>query len=375
MGIRYRRATALVLSLVLAGCTTPRGAGFESEVLAASKVPDPNAPDGQKVADFTVHPVTRDSLAALAGWPATGLRSYSWIPRREQPASMIIAPGDSVNVHVWDTEDNSLLAGPGERVANLQNVRVSPSGSVFLPFVGEMKISGMAPETARARIEERFLSSIPSAQVQLSVAPGRENTANLVSGVANPGVYPLIDRNTTLLTLLAQGGGVQPSLKNPQIRLMRGSAIHGVSVQRLFEDPSLDTTLQGGDRVIVEEDKRYFLSLGAAGTEAMHLFPKDQVSALDAMSLMGGLEENTANPKGILILREYPATAIRSDGSGPSQPRIVFSIDLTTADGLFSAGRFAIMPGDLVYATESRVTSARTVLGILGSVSGLTARF
>ena len=306
MGIRYRRTTALVLSLLLTGCTTPRGAGFESEVLSASKVSDPQNPTGEKITDFTVHAVTRDSLPALATWPAIGERSYSWIPRRAQSASMIIAPGDRVNVRVWDTEDNSLLAGPGERAANLQDVQVSPSGAVFLPFIGEMKISGMSPETARARIEERFLTSIPSAQVQLSVEPGRANTANLVSGVANPGVYPLIDRDVTLLSLLAKGGGVQNAMKNPQIRLMRGNAIHGVSVERLFEDPSLDTTLQGGDRIIVEEDKRYFLSLGAAGNEAMHPFPKDRVSALDAMSLMGGLEDNTANPKGILIRPGWP---------------------------------------------------------------------
>ena len=48
--------------------------------------------------------------------------------------------------------------------------------------------------------------------------------------------------------------------------------------------------------------------------------------------------------------------------------------DLTTADGLFSAGEFRILSGDLVYATESPVTSASTVFGILGSALGLAAR-
>jgi polysaccharide export outer membrane protein len=209
--------------------------------------------------------------------------------------------------------------------------------------------------------------------VQLQVLQGRANAANLVSGVAKPGVYPLPDSDYTLLSLLAEGGGVEQGLKNPQVRLMRGGSVYGISVSRLFGDPGLDTTLRGGDRVIVEEDSRYFLSLGAAGSEALHVFPKDQVSALDALSLIGGVQDSRANPRGILILREYPRTALRKDGRGPGQERVVFTLDLTSADGLFSAGRFAVLPGDLVYATESRLTSAKTVFGLIGSVLGIAA--
>jgi polysaccharide export outer membrane protein len=44
---------------------------------------------------------------------------------------------------------------------------------------------------------------------------------------------------------------------------------------------------------------------------------------------------------------------------------VVFALDLTSADGLFSAGEFNIQPGDLVYATESPVTTVQTVFSIL----------
>ena len=50
---------------------------------------------------------------------------------------------------------------------------------------------------------------------------------------------------------------------------------------------------------------------------------------------------------------------------------MVFTIDLTTADGLFSAGQFRIQPGDLVYGTESPVTQARTIFGLIGSAFGV----
>lgn len=365
------RALVVGCSIALTGCTLPRGAAIEAEVLAAQNA-DPAT--GQ-VSDFTVYAINSASLALLQDWPATGAQGYDWIRRQAQPASLLIAPGDTLSVTVWDAEENSLIAGPGQRVAQLQDAQVSAEGSVFLPFVGLLRVQGMSASTAREQIEARYGQTIPSAQVQVQVTPGRANTASLVAGVSAPGVYPLADRDVTVLGLLSLGGGVLPGLLNPQIRLFRGTDIYGTSVARLYADPALDTTLTGGDRVIIQAEDRYFLSLGAAGSEALHLFPKDQVSALDALSIIGGIAEARADPQGILILRQYPQAAVRpAPAAGPPQPRVVFTIDLTSADGLFSAGRFAIMPGDLVYATESPITSATTILGLLGASLGIVAR-
>jgi polysaccharide export outer membrane protein len=368
---RIIRLVAILTCLAATACNAPRGAGFESEILRQNR----KGEDGAALpADFAIYPVTGASVPEVSRWQRLGPRSYRWIKRQAQPASLIIAPGDLISVQVWDTETNSLLASAGQRVTNLSDMKVSSSGSVFLPFVGEMRLEGMSPQSARARIEERYIAAIPSAQVQVSVKPGRANTADLVSGVARPGVYPLEDRDVSLLSLIAMGGGVQDSMKNPQVRLFRGREVYGISMDRLFEDPGLDTTLAGGDRVIVEPEQRFFLSLGAAGSEAEHIFPRDQISALEAMSIIGGVSDDRANPKGILVLREYPASAVRTDGKGPPQSRMVFTMDLTTADGLFSARNFEIMPRDLVYVSESPVTTTRTILGLIGSALGIANR-
>lgn len=361
---RRGRLTAILLCIALGACSTPRGAGFEAEVLAASEIGDA----GEAIYDFEVHAVTRDTLPVLSRWPSAGTtRSYSWIDARPQAASPLIAAGDMLQVVIWDAEENSLLTSPGQRVAQLQDVTVGSDGRIFIPFVGEMRIAGMAPGTARTRIEEELVRTVPSAQVQVNVVQGRSNTANLVSGVNRPGVYPLPDRNTSVLALIAEGGGVQGSLANPQVRLFRGSDVYGTSIAKLFENPGLDTVLRGGDRVIVEAEERFFLSLGAANTQSVHLFPRDHVTALDALAIVGGVEETRADPQGILVLRNYPSRALRRDGSGPGMDRVVFTLDLTSADGLFSAGQFHIESGDLVYATESPLTTARTIFGLIGS--------
>ena len=373
--ISLRALSSIFLFVLVAACSSvPRGAGFQSEVLAASNAGELTGED--PVYDFAVLEISRDILPTLVNWPQNGARNYRWINRKIQPASSIIAPGDVLDVAVWDAEENSLLTSAGQRVARLQAIAVNSDGRIFIPFVGNMKVSGMSPQTAREQIETHLIATIPSAQVQISVVPGRANTANLVGGVNAPGVYPLPDRDYTLLSLVAQGGGVRSNIKSAQVRLMRGPVVYGISLERLYADPKLDTTLIGGDLVVVEEDDRYFLSLGATGSEALHNFPKDRVTALDALAIVGGVSDARGDPQGILILREYAMSAVRPDlSSGPPQTRVVFTMDLTTADGLFSAAKFDVQSGDLVYATENPVNAAQTVLSIFGSVLGIAKRF
>ena len=360
------------LALLLAACgTMPRGAGLQSEVLQESQAAGRSAVKDALPSDFAVEAITRDKLNLYDGWPARAQgRGYSW-PKGQGRAAVTIAPGDTLTVSVWVSEDNSLITGPGQRVAALPPAVVSPSGQIFLPYAGQIDVGGRSQEKARSLIEEAYAAVTPSAQVQLVAQSGRQSSASVVSGVANPGAFPLIDSGTTVLDMLAQAGGVPDAVKNPQLRLQRGDTTFGTALKSVFQDTEMNIPVQGGDRIFVEKDARYFLALGAAGSKAQHYFPQDRVSALDALSIIGGLQDARANAQGILILRSYAPGDVRADGSGPRHTRTIFTIDLTSADGLFSAGEFRIQPGDLVYVTESPLLGARNVLALIGSVFGL----
>lgn len=356
-----------LLALALAGCTLPRSAPMQREILAGSE---------KETRNIQVVSVSRGNLAALAswpkppqagpsfsGWPGGGVRGH---------ASSAIAAGDVLTVTIWDNEENSLLATAAQKSVQLTEVTVGNDGSVFLPYVGSINVRGLTPDQARERLQTGVEAVLPTAQVQVSVKQGRLNTVDLVGGVGRAGSYPIPDRNFSVLSLISQGGGVNTSLQNPIVKLVRGGRSYGISVARLFAQPSLDVSLTGGDKVIVEDDPRYFLALGAAGKQSTVPFPQDEVSALDAVTMMGGVSASRANPRGVLILREYAGNQVRLDGRGPDRPRVVFTVDLTTADGLFSARNFSIAHGDLVLATESPVTSTRTVFGLVGQIFGLS---
>ncbi len=86
--------------------------------------------------------------------------------------------------------------------------------------------------------------------------------------------------------------------------------------------------------------------------------------------MIGGLAESRANLKGVLVLRDYPASAIRHDGKGPEMKQVIFTFDLTSADGLFAARKFKINPNDAILATESPVNVTRKVLSLVGAIFG-----
>ncbi|MFN3647740.1 MAG: polysaccharide biosynthesis/export family protein [Gemmobacter sp.] len=361
-----KRLLPALLVLALAGCNLPRGAAMQGEILRGAQ---------SEQRDFQVVAVTRDTVEALSAWPLppqAHLSHAAW-PQGglRSPDSAAIAAGDKVAITIWDNEENSLLTTATQKSAQLTEAPVAGDGTIFVPYVGKVAVRGLSPDQAREKVQEALAGALPSAQVQVAVTPGRQNTVDLVGGVAKAGSYPIPDRSFSVLSLLSQGGGVTPSLQNPIVKLVRGGRAYGISVERLFAQPALDVSLRGGDKVIVEDDPRQFLALGATGKQSTIPFSQDSISALEAVSLIGGVNATRANPKGVLILREYAKQQVRSDGRGPDRARVVFTVDLTSADGLFSARNFQIASGDLVLATESPVTSTRTVFGLIGQIFGL----
>lgn len=363
MRLFMRFCFVLFMSLSLTGCSLPRGAALMQEVVRETKADSPS---------FQVIEVTRAELTTLAHWPRAPRQTKTYWPKASKgPASSTIRAGDTVDLIIWDSNDNSLITSPGQKSTEMRGLTVSPSGAIFVPYLDDVVISGMTANDARRNIQTRLTEISPSAQVQLILKQGLQNSVDMVSGVVTPGTYPLPSRNYSILSLLSQGGGIDKSLRNPLVRLLRGSKTYSIRAETLLSDQSRNILLQGGDTIIVREDDRYFTALGATGSEKIVYFDKEAITAMEALSMLGGLSDARANLKAVLVLREYPAQQVGTGRTSPDLPYVVFAFDLTNADGLFAARSFDIQPGDTVLATESAVNAARALFGLIGSAFGL----
>lgn len=365
MLLKFRVILLLGCALALASCTVPSGAALQSSVVSAGSGENPS---------LQVVPVSRSNVSMLAEWPTTGWSGrYNWLSASRGPDSALIQTGDTLQIAIWDTQENSLLATPESRVSSVPPTQVSASGTIFMPYVGEVTVRGLTAEAARTRLQEALADIAPTAQVQLTVEQGRNNAVDMASGVGAPGRYMLESRNTSILSVISEAGGINPALRHPLIVLQRDGRRYETRAEDLLNDPQRDILLRGGDRIAVVEDDRNFNALGAAGQQRVIYFEEESITAMQAVSKMGGLLASRANPKGLLVLRDYTQELREPFAAGPHMDQVVFTLDFTTADGLFAARKFEINPGDTLLATESPVTRVQTVLGLLGTVVGFGA--
>ncbi|WP_204112673.1 polysaccharide biosynthesis/export family protein [Shimia biformata] len=357
------RLTAVLCLLVASACSLPRGAPTAPEVLNNGL---------EKDESVAVIPITRENLKAISQWPPTGWHGhYHWLQATRGPESNVIRTGDKIGLRVWDNQDNSLLTSAVGKNAEILRLEVSNTGTIFVPYIDRVAVRGLTPDQARELIQNRLAEIAPSAQVVLEHVPGVANSVSLVGGVRNPGSYPLPNRNFSIMSLLAMAGGISPELDNPLVRLVRDGQTYEIRAYQLFEDNRKNVILRGGDQVILDEDKRFFIAIGATQDERPVAFEKEQITAMEAMALIGGLLDTHANPKGLFILREYEPDQLSATGQGPERPYVIFTLDLTTADGLFAARKFQIHPNDTVLATESVLKPVQAIIALFGSAFAL----
>ncbi|MEO0751071.1 MAG: polysaccharide biosynthesis/export family protein, partial [Pseudomonadota bacterium] len=320
---------------------------------------------------FQVVEVTRASSAQVNSWPSPSHTDHRpWFHADRGPDSSIIQGGDTIEVVIWDNQENSLISN-GEKQTPIPPLSVSSAGTVFLPYVGDVRVRGLTSGAARDRIQSEMEMIVPAAQVQLRHIPGRNNSVDVSQGVQVPGRYPLDSRNMQILSVLSLAGGVNLQLRHPRIRLQRNGQLYETRIEDILEDPSQNVRVRGGDVIAVVEDDRSFNSVGASGRQELIFFEKEDMSAMDAVSAAGGVDGRRGNPRGVLILRDYHPRDLTPGPRGPDMQQVVFAFNLTNADGLFAARNFELAPNDTLLMTESPVTAVQTIASLLGSVAGI----
>lgn len=340
----------------------PRGAPMTAEVLR---------PHDSMNNQFNLHKVDSDFFPVNeASENRRENNETSWSLTKSEHTHIQIKTGDRITLEVWDGADNSLITPVGQKRTLMQDIVVSEAG-IFVPYVGTVNVNSLSQDQARDKIQDTLAQIVPSAQVSLNLTPGAENSVNLVGGFKNSGTIPLQADNSSILSMIASAGGVDPNIKFPIITVIRNGRHHTTSLEDLYSDPEKDINLQGGDKLLVREDERYFLALGATGKETLIPFNQESISALDAISKFGGISDQTGNLRGILIFRAENLSAQDRGNGVVTGTRDIYALDLTSADGIFSAKKFLIQHQDLVLVTDTEITAVGTALKFLASITGV----
>jgi polysaccharide biosynthesis/export protein len=276
-----------------------------------------------------------------------------------------VRPGDTLGLMIWENVDDGLLASEGASAASLEEIQVDGSGFIFVPYAGRIRAAGNTPEAIRRIITEKLEAQTPDPQVLVRRMAGDGSTVSLIGGVGAQGVYAIERPTRTLTAMLARAGGITLPPEITQITLIRGGHTGTIWLQDLYADPRLDIALRAGDRILVEEDERFYTALGATGAQVKVPFDTQNVSAIEALATVGGLQTSVADPTGIFVFRDEPAevaNAVLKRNDLVGDQRMIYMLDLTSPNGVFVARDFVIRDGDTVYVTEAPFTQFNKVL-------------
>lgn len=370
---RWARPLALLAAAALvASCGLPRVGPNKREIFAGSV---------QRQGDAFIVSVNDRVTRATAVVPALGFSQG--FQNAGVLTSDTIRPGDVLGLTVWENVDDGLLAGETSNATVLEEVQVDSAGFIFVPYAGRLRAAGNTPEQLREMITTKLEQQTPDPQVQVRRVAGDGSTVSLSGAVGGAGVYPIERPTRTLATMLSHAGGITIPPDVAQVTVIRGREQGRIWFQDLYDHPELDIALRGGDRILVEQDRRTFTALGATATQARVPFESQDLSALEAIASIGGLLSLSSDPTGVFVLRNEPAEIAgqvlgRNDLQGAQ--RMVYVLNLTEPNGLFIARDFVIRDDDTIYVTEapyaqwtktiSLITGGLTPVASLQTISG-----
>jgi polysaccharide biosynthesis/export protein len=113
------------------------------------------------------------------------------------PTDFAVGPGDVITISVSEVEE-----------LQRQQVRVAPDGTIGLPLVGIMEVSGMSENGLRHALIQRLNPYIKFPRVELFVERYQARDVAVMGAVQKPGLYDLRNSSVTIMDVIGQAGGM-----------------------------------------------------------------------------------------------------------------------------------------------------------------------
>jgi polysaccharide export outer membrane protein len=194
----------------------------------------------------------------------------------------------NVNIGEGDLLQVSLYGWPD---FNAQ-VRVSSSGEISLPMIGQVEVRGLSPTQAEALISKRLETGGFFNNPQVSVLDRELATQGIsvLGEVEKPGIYPILGPRK-LFDLISAAGGTSPRAGN-RILIARRANPQDVQTVILSDDPKKSLTanvdILPGDTVVVSKAGVVYV-VGDVRLPGGFVMDKDKaLTVLQALALAQG---------------------------------------------------------------------------------------
>ncbi|MEO5830550.1 MAG: polysaccharide biosynthesis/export family protein [Rhodanobacter sp.] len=282
-----------------------------------------------------------------------------------QPQPYQIGPGDTLYITVWDHPELTSPAGSQQQtVANGRLVR--SDGSLFYPYVGNIKVAGMTIEELRQAIASKLGRYVEKPQVDVSVVGYGSQRITLRGAFTKTDPQSINAVPMTLHQVVGSAGINNDLADLSDLLLTRdGKQYHldlnapgqktGTAVPDIYLKP-------GDDLFLPYNESREVYVMGEVIKPQAITF-KTSMNLTQVIGRSGGLNPITSDSKAIYVIRgvanlqQEPATVFHLNGHSPA----AFAL----------ADNFVMRPGDVVFVGPSGVTEWNRVLSQLLPISSV----
>ncbi|MGA3333014.1 MAG: polysaccharide biosynthesis/export family protein [Terracidiphilus sp.] len=317
LGAKVARAAVTILVLLAAGAgirgqaPTPSTSGLPTGVASFPQTQETRSQPNPKEA-----PTIWDNAGAagVAGATPPGATQSS------APMPAPIGPGDFLDISEYHTPEFH------------STVRVSAEGTVTLPLIGDVKISGMDEHAAARAIEAALLAKgmllHPLVSVLVTAYAGQD--VSVLGEVTHPGVYPYTFHHR-LLDFISAASGLSPNAGRLVNVFHQGDpkTPHPVVLDPSGTDTTSDHNpeLSPGDTVQVSRAGLVYVVGDVIRPGGFPVDPVQGLTVVQALSLAWGPSQNAASGKAVLIREQKDGRAMITlnlkrmlHGQDPDQP-------------------------------------------------------
>lgn len=333
---------------------------------------------GLRVIDVNDDVARRTSLASLQSHDVFASQFGG-----AEPTGARVGIGDVLEVTIWEASppalfgtanfDSALQSPVSVSSANtLPGLVVGPSGTVPIPFAGDVPVAGRTVQQIGRDIVRRLQGKAHLPQAVVRIAQNVTSRVTVLGDVKQPAQVPLTPHGERVLDALSQAGGTSEPLDKMTIQLTRGDVVGRMAARDIVAAPQNNVVLVSGDVITAYYQPYGFTVLGAAGKNEEVPFEATGITLSQALGRIGGLQNDRADPKGVFIFRWERPQLVQgavgaADATGSPGVPVVYRIDMKNPQTYLAAQKFQMRNGDVLYISNSPVSDFQRFVGLVAS--------
>jgi protein involved in polysaccharide export with SLBB domain len=160
-------------------------------------------------------------------------------------ADATLRPGDTMELKIGGVPSTEISSVSGQYT-------IDGEGNVNLPYIGRLKIAGLAPGVAQSTIESVYKTRKIYTNPNIVITMQPQSRFVNVGEVKSPQRVPFTP-DLTVLSAINAAGGFSAFADQRRIRLLRGQQVTIIDAKKIRTDPSRDVQLEPGDQVEVPQ--------------------------------------------------------------------------------------------------------------------------